>query len=234
MNTGTIYGVSLGTGDPDLITLKGLNILKKVAKIYYPGSLFKNGGQSSYSLSILKHYDLNPNKLEGFYLRMDLDRVQVQEIYEATFQKIRTDYNNGLSIAIVSEGDLSTYSSFSYLLEKIKAAHLPVNLVPGVSSFLHLASQVEMPLCLQNEKVVVIPRIQHKNELQEAITHFDTVILMKIVSVVAVIASVIDTQRHTITYGERLGTDKQFVTQDWEIVKQREIPYFSLLIIKKK
>ena len=230
---GKIYGISLGPGDPDLITLKGLKALKKADKIYYPGSLFNGGRKASYSLSILDNYDLESEKLEGFYLKMDLDRVQAKAIYETTFQNILIDYNNGLSIAIVSEGDISTFSSFSYLLEKIEAHNLAIHLIPGISSYLNLASESRMPLCLQNEKVVIIPRIQSKEELQEAIVNFDTVVLMKIISVVDIITSVIDKEKHSITYAERLGTDKQFISTDWEIAKQREIPYFSLITIKK-
>ncbi len=233
MRAGLIYGVSLGPGDADLITLKGLKTLQQADKIYYPGSLFKDGRKSSYSLSILNQYDLDEEKLQGFYLKMDLERVQAKAIYETAFQQILTDYNRGLSIAIVSEGDISTFSSFSYLLEKIQAYKLNVNLIPGISSYLHLASESKIPLCLQNEKVVVIPRVQTQGELQEAIDNFDTVVLMKIKSVMDSITTVIDSKNHSITYAERLGTDKQFITNDWVIANQREIPYFSLMIIKK-
>lgn len=233
MMEGKIYGVSLGPGDADLITLKGLKILQQADKIYYPGSLFKDGRKASYSLSILEHYHLDNEKLEGFYLKMDLKRAEAKVIYETTFQKILTDYKKGLSVAIVSEGDISTYSSFSYLLEKMKAHDLTIQLIPGITSYLHLASESKMPLCLQNEKVAIIPRIQSKEELQEAIHNFDTVVLMKIKSVIDIITSAIDTQKHSITYAERLGTNKQFITNNWVTADQRETPYFSLIIIKK-
>ena len=98
---------------------------------------------------------------------------------------------------------------------------------------MHLASESKIPLCLQNEKVVVIPRIQTKEELQEAIINFDTIVLMKIISVVDIITAVLDSKKHSITYAERLGTDQQFITNNWATANQREIPYFSLIIIKK-
>ncbi|WNH12486.1 precorrin-2 C(20)-methyltransferase [Thalassobellus suaedae] len=233
MIEGTVYGISLGPGDADLITLKGLKTLQQADKIYYPGSLFKDGRKESYSLSILNHYDLDAEKLVGFYLKMDLEREQAKLIYETAFQQILSDYKKGLSIAIVSEGDISTYSSFSYLLEKIEAHKLSINLIPGISSYLHLASESKKPLCLQNEKVAVIPRIKSKEELEEAIQHFDTVVLMKIMSVIDIITSVIDTEKHNITYAERLGTDQQFITTNWATANKRETPYFSLIIIKK-
>ncbi|PQJ72729.1 precorrin-2 C(20)-methyltransferase [Polaribacter butkevichii] len=233
MMVGKIQGVSLGPGDPDLITLKGLKALQQADKIYYPGSLFKGGRKASYSLSILDHYKLDSEKLVGFYLKMDLGRNHVNETYETAFQQILADYNKGLSIVIVSEGDLSTFSSFSYLLEKIKTHKLTIDLIPGITSYLNLASESKTPLCLQNEKVTIIPRIQTKEELQEAIANFDTVVLMKIISVIDIITAVIDQKKHSITYAERLGTDKQFITNSWQTANQRETPYFSLMIIKK-
>ncbi|WCC45622.1 precorrin-2 C(20)-methyltransferase [Tenacibaculum finnmarkense] len=234
MITGKIHGVSLGTGDADLITLKGLKTLQQADKIYYPGSLFKDGRKVSYSRTILNNYNLDTQKLVGFYLKMDLERVQAKEVYETTFQQILSDYKNGLSIAIVSEGDISTYSSFSYLLEKIKKHQLKIDLIPGITSYLHLSSESQIPLCLQNEKVTVIPRIQSKEELQEAIDNFDTVVLMKIISVVAIITAVIDTQKHSVTYAERLGTDQQFITNKLEYSRVKEKLLIFLLSLLKK
>lgn len=229
----TIYGVSLGPGDPDLITVQGLKVLEQADVIYYPGSLFKSGRKSSYSLSILEHYQLDPKKLRGFFLEMSLEREQAERIYESTYHEIKQDIDKGLSIAIVSEGDLSTFSSFSYLLDKMKDAQLHIELIPGISSYALLAAQSQTPLCLQNDKVTILPRIQTAAELEEAIEAFETVILMKIRSVMHVIDKVLANKQYTINYGEHLGTQEQFLTSHWEEIKTREVPYFSLITIQK-
>ncbi|WP_299252784.1 precorrin-2 C(20)-methyltransferase [uncultured Aquimarina sp.] len=228
-----IYGISLGPGDPDLITVKGLNVLKKVDVIYYPGSLFSNGIQSSYSLSILEYYQLDKNKLKGFFLEMNLERVQAKVLYSKTYKEIENDYNAGLKIAVVSEGDINTFSSFSYLLEKMQANKLNVELIPGITSYALSASEHKSPLCLQNEKLIILPRVQTAQELEEALTYFDTVVLMKIKSVMEVINTVVDKGGYKIWYSERLGTKKQFTTSHWETIMRRTIPYFSLITIKK-
>lgn len=228
-----IYGVSLGPGDPDLITLKGLKILEEADKIYYPGSLFSNGKKSSYSLSVLKHYKLDSSKFEGFYLEMDLERIKVNKLYDSTFEKILEDYKNGLKIAIVSEGDVSTFSSFSYLLEKITSNNLNVQLVPGITSYALGASENLTPLCLQNEKLIILPRVQTEMELEEALTQFDTVVLMKIKSVMGVINNVLSKGNFKIQYSEKLGTTNQYTSSSLEEINKREIPYFSLITIRK-
>ena len=229
----SVYGVSLGPGDPELITLKGLNTLKKADRVYYPGSVFKSGEVKSYSLSILEAYELDKDKLIGFYLEMNLDRIQVQEVYQETFLKIQEDVAAGLKVAIVSEGDLSTYSSFSYLLEKLQEARLVVHLIPGITSYCLAASEKKVPLTLLNDTMTIIPRIQSTQELAEAIDRNDTIVLMKIRSVMDKVFPLFDTENLTFTYYERLGTKDQFITSDKSELEHRSIPYFSLLIIKK-
>lgn len=228
-----IYGISLGPGNPDLITLQGLKILQKVDKIYFPGSQFRDGQQSSYSHSILEQYDIDMKKCHGFYLEMSVERAQANVIYKDTFERIKEDYNNGFTIAIVSEGDLSTYSSFSYLLQLFQQHDIPLKLVPGISSYSLLAAEAAKPLCLQNDQVIILPRVATTAQLEEALEKYNTVILMKIRSVIGVIEKVVTKKAKNIVYGEYLGTERQFISSQWEEIVTREIPYFSLIILYK-
>jgi precorrin-2/cobalt-factor-2 C20-methyltransferase len=228
-----VFGVSLGPGDPELITLKALKVLKEADRIYYPGSLFKNGEKSSYSLKILEAYELHTEKLQGFYLEMNLDREQALKVYEHTFQKIKKDLENGYKIAVVSEGDVSTYSTFSYLLDKFYEEGILVQLIPGVTSFGLGASESRLPLALLNEEIKIIPRIQSTEELERAIASTTTVVLMKIRSVMAHIWPVLESGSISFSYCERLGTPQQFITTKLHEIQGRTIPYFSLIIIKK-
>ena len=228
-----VYGVSLGPGHPELITVQGLQTLQMADVIYYPGAIFGSGRKSSYALSIITQYRLNPLKLKGFFLEMDRTRQQAEQIYENTFCEIKKDYKNGLNVAIVSEGDLSTFSSFSYLLKKMKSAGLPLKLIPGISSYALLAAQGQIALCQQNDSVIILPAIQTADELKESIAGYDTVILMKIKSVKGVINEVLSAHDYTIRYGEYLGTDREYLASDWAEIKTREIPYFSVMTIQK-
>lgn len=234
MEKGIIYGVSLGPGDPDLITVKGLNVLKKADRIYYPGSLYKNGTKDSYSKSILNHYQLDENKCVGFYLEMSLARIQAKEIYNDVFKEIQIDVAKGLAVVVVAEGDISTYSSFSYVLEKAAINNIKVSLVPGITSYAMGAALHQQPLCLQNERFVILPRVQTTSLLKEALENFETVVLMKIFSVISIVDEVLSTGEYTINYSERLGTEEQFLSCNWEEIKQRKVPYFSLITIKKR
>lgn len=231
---GKIYGISLGPGDPDLITFKGLKILQNSDKIYYPGSLLSNGKTTSFSLPILQYHQLDENKLVGMFLQMSDDRTQAEATYFATFQSILEDYNNGLTIAFVSEGDSLFYSTFAYLLEHIQKHQLDVEIIAGVPSFILGAAQHQMPLAILNEKIAIIPRVKDNQELETTLKDYDTVVLIKIRSVLHDITPFLQSSALTIMYCERLGTTQQYITTNIEDIKNREIPYFSLLIIKKR
>jgi precorrin-2/cobalt-factor-2 C20-methyltransferase len=230
---GKIYGVSLGPGDPLLITVKGLQILQQVDKIYYPGSLLPDGSTSSYSLQILHHYDLDKNKLHGMFLQMSDNRELAEQTYAATFQLLLTDYQAGLHVAFVSEGDISFYSTFAYLLKHIHTHKLALEIISGVPSFILGAAEHQSPLAILNEKIAILPRMKDKATLSRYLEEFETVVLIKVRSVLNEIHTLIRQTGLHIVYCERLGTAQQYITTDINDLKEREIPYFSLLILKR-
>ena len=98
---GKISGVSLGPGDPWLITVKGLQLLKEADRIYFPGSLLSDGSTSSYSHTILQAYELDESRFRGLYLHMSDDRSAAASAYHQTFLEIRQDYLDGLKVVFV-------------------------------------------------------------------------------------------------------------------------------------
>ncbi len=230
---GKIYGVSLGPGDPLLITVKGLQILQQADRIYYPGSLLQDGKTTSYSISILKHYNLDERKWCGMFLKMSDNREEAENTYAETFQSLLADYNKGLKIAFVSEGDISFYSTFAYLLKHIQQHKLELEIIAGVPSFILGAAANQLPLAILNEKIAILPRMKNIESLERYIQEFETVVLIKVKSVLAEIAALIHTKKLNVVYCERLGTEQQYMTTNINDLEGREIPYFSLLILKR-
>ncbi len=228
----TIHGIALGPGDPELLTLKALRILKESDVIFYPGSITKDQ-KKSFVYPILRYHGLENKELKGFFLKMSNDRKEASETYNATVQDINEAYNLGKKIAIVCEGDISLYASFSYLLLQLQELQLPVSLVPGINSFSLGAAQHQIPLSLLNDKIAIIPRVKNIEEIAHYFDTFDTVILMKIRSGWNTFQSELLEKDWNCYYCERLGTDQEYITTDLTTLTTREIPYFSLLIIKK-
>lgn len=228
-----IFGVSLGPGDPDLITVKALKVLRRSDLIFYPGSLTRDGRTESYVRPMLDSYGLDPDKLHGFFLLMGLDRSAVEETYRETALKLILAWNEGKQISIVCEGDLSFYASFSYLLEKLHHQHIPMELIPGINSFSLAAAKHQIPLCLQREKLGFLPLESSMETIEQTFKEFDTLVLMKIRIGWKTLYPQLLAKEWMYYYAEHLGTENEFISSSLEELIDREIPYFSLLIIKK-
>ncbi|WP_241507296.1 precorrin-2 C(20)-methyltransferase [Aquimarina sediminis] len=228
----TIHGIALGPGDPELITLKALRILQEADLVFYPGSITKDQ-KKSFVYPILRYHKLEEKKLVGFFLKMSNNREDATETYAATVKSIGEAYRSGKKVAIVCEGDISLYASFSYLLEQLRELQFPISLIPGINSFSLGAAQHQVPLSLLNDKIAIIPRVKDIKEINQCFQEFDTVVLMKIRSGWSNFHSELEKKDWKCYYCERLGTDEEYITTDLTTLTSREIPYFSLLIIKK-
>lgn len=233
MIQGKIYGVALGPGDPDLITLKGLKTLQKADKIYYPGSITPKGAKSSLSLKIMTPLGLDTQKMHGIFIKMSMDRTQTELTYSLSFDQICEDYNNGLQVAIVSEGDIAFYSTFAYLLERIQSQGMDMEMISGIPAFIHAGSAHQFPLALQADKVLVLSQLCNLDELNSYLDQFQTVVIMKLSTVKDEICQFIRDKGRNFFYGEKLGTQQQFITTHINILEQRKIPYFSIMIFNR-
>jgi len=228
--SGKVFGVALGPGDPELITVKALNCLKKSEKIYYPATQSSKGNQDSFSLVILKQLDVEENKFVPITVPMSKDRSHAVKAYADLFVKVQKDVQEGKQVAVVSEGDISFFSTFSYLLEDFRKNSVDFEMIPGVPAFVLGGSAGKLPLATQNDKLLIAPDVENEEELQNLLNQNQTVVLMKISKVRDWIKDFIQNQDLKFFYGEYLGTNKQFTSTDMESLKNRQIPYFAILI----
>ncbi|ACF14672.1 precorrin-2 C20-methyltransferase [Chloroherpeton thalassium ATCC 35110] len=230
---GRITGVALGPGDPELITVKGLNRLKEADKIYFPGSVSQSGQLSSFSLEILKNYGLPPERLHGLHIPMNKNRQHAGRVYDEAFELIRDDYNAGLDVVICTEGDISFYSTFGYLLERFQAANMTVELIAGVPAFIAAGAAAQLPISLQQDKLIVLSQLESVAELNSYLASFESVVIMKLSTIRHEIVDFLERANRPFLYAERIGTPDAFFTSQIERLKGRTIPYFSLLIFSR-
>ncbi|MBL4560987.1 MAG: precorrin-2 C(20)-methyltransferase [Labilibaculum sp.] len=228
--SGKVFGVALGPGDPELITVKALNCLKKSEKIYYPATQSLKGNQDSFSLVILKQLDVEENKFVPIMVPMSKDRSHAVKAYANLFIKVQKDVEEGKQVSVVSEGDISFFSTFSYLLEDFRKNSIDFEMIPGVPAFVLGGSAGKLPLATQNDKLLIAPDLENEEELQNLLNQNQTVVLMKISKVRDWIKEFIQNHDLKFFYGEYLGTQKQFTCTDIESLNERQIPYFAILI----
>lgn len=229
-NKGKIFGVALGPGDPELITVKALNRLKESDKIYYPATQTPKENQGSFSLVILKQLGLSEEKFVPVNVPMSKDRSHAEKAYAELFVLLQADVREGKQVSVVSEGDISFFSTFSYLLSDFHANDIDFEMIPGVPAFILGGSAGKLPLVTQNDKLLVVPDLENQKELESLLEQNQTVVLMKISKVRDWIKDFIQDSKLQFFYGEYLGTEKQFTCSDMDSLKDRKIPYFAIII----
>ena len=124
---GKISGVSLGPGEPELITLKALKALQEADIIYCPGTQTK-----SRSRDILQALPINMERVRLFHVPMSKDRTLANQTYDSICTEIAALVATGKNIAITAEGDSGFYSSVNYMFDKLASMNLPITRCAGI------------------------------------------------------------------------------------------------------
>ncbi len=233
MSRNKIYGVALGPGDPELITLRALKCLQKSDVVYYPGSYDKDGGKVSFSRKILDALDLKEIEMRGIFLEMKTDRIQADKIYNDCYEEMVSLYSKGKNISFVSEGDISFFSTFSYFIDRIKNDAIDFEMIPGIPAFIMAGSRAKIPIVLQKDNLKILPAPVSKAQVLEAVESNDTVIVMKLSTLSKDLVNLLEQLKGRFVYCEKLGTQEEFISRKVDDLRGRKIPYFSLLLINK-
>lgn len=151
--TGTLYGVSVGPGDPELLTLKAVRTICACDVIATP----QTGGDKTLALDIAKGaVDLEGKTVVELPLPMTRDPRELEKSHEREAAIVATYLDDGHDVALLNLGDVSVYSTFSYLAEKLGARY-EVVMVPGVTSFCATAAVLGMSLTDMNRPLHIIP-----------------------------------------------------------------------------
>ena len=232
MQTGTLYGVSVGTGDPELITVKGLRILQHSPIVAFPAG---NNNRPGVAQSIVSSW-LKPEQvlvpLEFPYLQ---DEAKLKSAWQQAAQKVKPYLLQGLDVAFVCLGDVSFYSTFTYLAQTLQqlAPELNIETVPGVSSPMAIASVLQIPLTVNQQKLAILPALYSVQELETALDWAEVVVLLKVSSVYQQVWQILN-QRNLLQSSwivEKATFPEQKIYQDLSQYPQLDLSYFSVLLV---
>ncbi len=224
--------ISLGPGDPELITIKALKHLQKADLVFCPATIHKTGKIISRAQKILRELNIDEAKIQIFTVPMSKNRELSIAAYKQVAQNIAKHANNN-NIAICAQGDISFYSSAHYISDYLNGQNIDIKHIAGVPAFIAAANLANIHVVKQEEKLLVIPSINSYNELQNELQSTNTVVIMKLSQSEEAIKQAIDNfNNKTYHYFENVGIpDKEFYTNSKETILSRRFPYFSLLFI---
>lgn len=174
MNKGIFYGVSVGPGDPELLTIKAVRAIERCNIIATP----KTGGEKTLALDIAKNaVNFEGKEIIELDFLMTRDRELLAKNHQENADKIIKYLDDGKDVAMLNLGDVSIYSTFSYLLEIILEAGYKAELVAGVPSFCAVAAKLQTSLTEMKKPLHIIPA--GHDCLSESLDLAGTKVLMK-------------------------------------------------------
>jgi precorrin-2/cobalt-factor-2 C20-methyltransferase len=232
---GILYGISIGTGDPELITVKGLRILQASDIVAFPAGVNNRLGVAQ---KIIKTW-LQPQQrilpLEFPYVQ---DELKLQTAWEIAAQEVWQELNLGKNVAFACLGDVNFYGTFTYLAQTLERSHPEINIetVPGVCSPMAIASVLGIPLTVNQQKMAVLPALYAVQELEAALDWAEVVVLLKVSSVYAQVWQILE-QRNLLASSaivEQATFPEQKIYRDLYNYPQLDLSYFSVLLINQK
>jgi precorrin-2/cobalt-factor-2 C20-methyltransferase len=154
MEKGTLYGVSIGPGDPELITVKAMNILSKSKYIATPHT----GTGDSLAMNIVSQaVDLSDKEIMLLEFPMTKDKDILTKSHNEAADRVAKVLDSGEDVAMLNLGDVTIYSTFAYTMDKLLEKDYNVEVIPGVTSFCASASELKIGLTTMNEPLHIIP-----------------------------------------------------------------------------
>ena len=190
-NIGTLYGLGVGPGDPELITVKAFRVIQESPVIAYPR---KRKGSKSYAHRIVEVY-IRPEEKEmlGLVFPMTKDQAILDREWNETVEKVWQKLNEGKDVAFVTEGDPLLYSTFIHMMKLMQELHPEVEFktVPGISSFNGSASRLGIALADGDDHVAIVPARDDYEAMKKAIEDHDAVVFIKVAKVIDLMIAVL-------------------------------------------
>jgi precorrin-2/cobalt-factor-2 C20-methyltransferase len=237
--SGTLYGIGVGPGAPDLLTVRAVNVLKQCLVICVPAST----GRRSYAETIIESY-VDPNRQEIVPVHFPMQRVLEQALpaRNAAVSTVLSYLQSGKDVAFVTEGDPLLYSTFGYLLEAVRHedSSMHIEVIPGVTSITAAAASAHIPLTMWDEGLAIVPakyvlEQQSQEHIRSLFQLFTTVAFLKVNSVFDTLLDrleELDLVQHAVLV-RRCSTEAEEVVFDVQRLRGQPVEYFSLVIVRR-
>jgi len=171
--TGTLYGIGVGPGDPELLTLKAARLIQTIPVIAYPVTPQGHSQARAIAAQWLGTQTEIPIAMPCL-----VDRDPVNRCYDEAALLFADELAQGRDVAILCEGDPLFYGSFSYLFRRL-ADRFPCVIIPGITSMNAVAAVARVPLTTGSDRLAVVPATVDDQALRKALNQYDSIAIMK-------------------------------------------------------
>jgi len=228
---GIFYGVGVGPGDPELITLKTARLIEQADIVAF---LVNGRGESQAKSIAAAHLRSGQTELP-IYMPMSEDPAVGDKVYDEASTKIEASLVAGSNVVFLCEGDPLFFGSFAYLLARLQT-RFQCESVPGISSPHAASSALNLPLTMMKESFTVISGRHNDVFVEQALLNFDSVIIMKAGRSRPKLIELLSKTCRTndANYLEYIGRENERIVSDITTLSADELgPYFSLFLVAK-
>lgn len=227
---GKLYGVGVGPGDPELLTLKALRLIKENEVIAVPG----NDIQASVAYQIVKgaYEELDEKTLIPVAMPMTKDPQVLKANHDKAADQVESYLKEGKNVVFLTLGDTTVYSTYLYVHKRILERGYEAEIVSGITSFCAVAARLNMGLVEADQPLHVIPATYKAQEMDEILKLPGTKVLMKTGKKMKQVKESIEKSGQKAVMIENCGMPSEKIYRS-----AKEIPedsgYYSLIIVKE-
>jgi len=225
---GIAYGVGVGPGDPELMTLKACRLIRENDVIALPGKEPKE--TVAYQIAVQVVPELAEKELIPVYMPMVMDRQVQRENHRAGAELIERYLEQGKNVVYLTLGDASVYCTFTYLQPYLHADGYETQLVSGIPSFCAAAARLNIPIVEWDETMHVMPAL-HK--LGDDLQREGTYVLMKSGSHMQEVKEILRASGKDVQMVQDCGMPSEKVYRSVDEIPD-DAGYFALIIAKDR
>lgn len=233
---GTLYGVSLGPGDPGLITRRAWALLERRDAVWtYP---IRSGKKpDSYAFDIARRGGLTPpGEHAALLFPMTHDEEKLVRHWYKAAETVQPWLRSGRDVLFLVEGDASTYASFGHLARTLRALQpdIAVEIIPGVNAFTAACAAIDTPLAEQDDTVAIVPAAYGVGAIDRLLDDFDTLVLLKVKPLLDELIDWLERRDLTshATFIERCGAPDERIVHNVFALRGEKVSYLSLLMVR--
>jgi precorrin-2/cobalt-factor-2 C20-methyltransferase len=229
-----LYGVGVGPGKTEFLTLKAVKTLQQVDYILTPTA---GENKNSTALLVVKEIITEQQQIKLLNFKMSKSVHIQQQVRKKAAAEIYHLLSQGKSCAFITIGDPLFYSTFNYLVELIKSRdpELLVETIPGITAISACTAANNLPLAAGKENTAILSKVKNKKQLSAVFKLFETVVILKLSQNFKQTYQFLSQAEfnYQLLLGSRVGLAEEFFSQNLSEIAAGEIQYLSLLIIKK-
>jgi precorrin-2/cobalt-factor-2 C20-methyltransferase len=235
-----LFCVGCGPGDPELLTVRAVNLIKNAEVIFAPTA---REGKPSIALSVVEQYIDRPTKTVSLVFPMVKDRESLRDYWKRNTDEIAGAVRSGKKVVYLTVGDPALYSTWIYIHRELKKSHrdIEVEIVPGVASMFAIAARAKISLAEGDETVAVVPACYDMERVKKTANACDTMIFLKdgryFDSVIEMLAQAGFPDNANIAIAQDVSEEGEILeTKRLSELRGKKGPtekYFSIMVAKK-